>query len=195
MADMLQTTISNRFSMKTNVWISNEITKPFCSWGCDWIIIGSSKPEGRTGDKLLLMLYFHVIPFDELGLRKIQPLQRSHLRSFPCLYNHRLVPCLYDCLLQSECRYNAIQFVTILHRTLPDNGKTNQALSPQKTSHTSPFRASYVMSVVRIWEEIDSVITATQYIRFNVSCIGYINSRCPAIFGAISLAILKNIVW
>ena len=36
----------------------------------------------------------------------------------------------------------------------------NQTSKSQQTPHTSPSRASYVVAIVRIWEEIDRVITA-----------------------------------
>ena len=43
----------------------------------------------------------------------------------------------------------------------------NQTLHSQKTPHISPMRASYGVSIVRIWEKIDSVIKATH-------CFSYI---------------------
>ena len=39
--------------------------------------------------------------------------------------------------------------------------KKNEILKPQQTPHISPSRASYGVSIVRIWEKIDRVITAT----------------------------------
>ena len=38
-----------------------------------------------------------------------------------------------------ECRYNAVQYCTILHKKLPElRENINQMLDPQKTRHTSP---------------------------------------------------------
>ena len=42
----------------------------------------------------------------------------------------------------------------------------NQSLDAQKTLHTSPSRASYGVSIVKIWEKIDRVITAPHFISF-----------------------------
>ena len=70
----------------------------------------------------------------------------------------------YTCLWvrnKVKCQYNAIQFITILHRVLRWQWqKMNQILESQQTPHISPSQASYVVSVVRNLEKIDRVITA-----------------------------------
>ena len=60
-----------------------------------------------------------------------------------------------------KCRYNAVQFITILHTTLRLQWqKVNQILKSQQTPHNSPLRASYGVPIVRILEKIYRVITA-----------------------------------
>ena len=60
-----------------------------------------------------------------------------------------------------ECRYNAVQYNMILHTSLQKLGQNiNHWLKPQKTPHTSPWRASYGMSFVNILDKIGRVITA-----------------------------------
>ena len=60
-----------------------------------------------------------------------------------------------------ECRYNAVQYNKILHTSLQWRGQNiNKRLNLQKTHHTSPYRASYGVSFVRIFDKIDRVITA-----------------------------------
>ena len=60
-----------------------------------------------------------------------------------------------------ECRYNAVQFITILPPALRwQEQNVNQTSKSQHTPHTSPSRASYGVSIVRIWEKINRVITA-----------------------------------
>ena len=55
-----------------------------------------------------------------------------------------------------EGRYNAVYFIMMLHTTLQrQQQNTNQIMNSQKTPHTSPVW----VSVVRIWETIDRVIT------------------------------------
>ena len=55
--------------------------------------------------------------------------------------------------------YNAVQFSTILHTALRQQWQNvNQILEPQNTPHIS--RVSYEVSIVRILEKIDHVITA-----------------------------------
>ena len=64
-----------------------------------------------------------------------------------------------------KCRYNAVQYITILHRALRKQWqKTNQILESQQTPHFSPSRASYGMSIVRIMGRIDRIITAPRCI-------------------------------
>ena len=60
-----------------------------------------------------------------------------------------------------ECRYNAVQFMTILFMALWwQQRNLNQTLYSQQTPQTSPSRASFGLSTVRIWEKIDRLITA-----------------------------------
>ena len=52
----------------------------------------------------------------------------------------------------------------------------NQRLNPQKTPHTSPWRASYGVSFMNILEKIDQIITAPQCTQFFIICmLRYIN--------------------
>ena len=52
-----------------------------------------------------------------------------------------------------------------------NNGKKLIILESQQTPHISPSRASYGVSVVKIWEKIDRVVTVQ-------NCIGYPWSSC-----------------
>ena len=71
----------------------------------------------------------------------------------------RWAPCRpHEPCYQSE--YNAI-FHAALYWLLQD---INPSLSSQKTLHSSPSRVSYGVSIVRILEKTDHVITASQCI-------------------------------
>ena len=60
-----------------------------------------------------------------------------------------------------ECRYNAVQFITLLATALyRQQQNLSQTSNSPKTPHTSPSRASYGVSVV-ILKKTDHVITAT----------------------------------
>ena len=61
-----------------------------------------------------------------------------------------------------ECRYNVVQFITILPSALwwQQQNVNQTPNSRQQTPHTSPSRASYGVSIVRILEKIDRLITA-----------------------------------
>ena len=77
-----------------------------------------------------------------------------------------------------KCRCNAIKFTGILHRALRWRQNPNQILYSQysqKTPHTSPSRTNYEVSIMRIWEEIDSVIMVSYWIllTFRVRCNKY----------------------
>ena len=66
-------------------------------------------------------------------------------------------------------RYNAVQFITILHSALRKQWqKVNQILESQEAPHISPSSASYwvpiVVSIVMILEKIDRVLTAPHFI-------------------------------
>ena len=53
-----------------------------------------------------------------------------------------------------ECRYNAVWYHMILKTALQRlKQNINQSLPPHKTLHTSPLRASYGVSIVRIFEK------------------------------------------
>ena len=61
----------------------------------------------------------------------------------------------------AECHYNAVQFITILPSALRwQQQNVNQTSKSQHTPHTSPLRASYRVSILKIWEKINRVITA-----------------------------------
>ena len=56
-----------------------------------------------------------------------------------------------------DCRYHVAQYNMILHTSLQ---LLSHSLNSQNTSHTLPWRASYGIDFVRIWEKIDCVIMA-----------------------------------
>ena len=59
-----------------------------------------------------------------------------------------------------KCHHNVVQSITILLMVLWwQEQNSNQTSNPQQTSHTSPLRASYGMSIVMILEKIDCIIT------------------------------------
>ena len=61
-----------------------------------------------------------------------------------------------------ECHFNVINCITISHKTLPWHRQNiNQTLNSQKTPHVSPLLVSYRVSIVRMWEKIDRVMTAS----------------------------------
>ena len=60
-----------------------------------------------------------------------------------------------------ECRYNVVQYYTILHSAQQWQKKNmHQNEQSQNWHHTSPSRASYGVSILLILEKIDRVITA-----------------------------------
>ena len=60
-----------------------------------------------------------------------------------------------------KCCYNAVQFTMILHKALRwQYPNANQTSNSQQPTHTSPWRASYGVSILRIWGKIDSNIMA-----------------------------------
>ena len=59
-----------------------------------------------------------------------------------------------------ECRYNRVQNNMIMHTSLQwPRQNINQSLHSQKTPHLSPSQVSYRVSLVRILENIDHVMT------------------------------------
>ena len=63
-------------------------------------------------------------------------------------------------------RYNAVHFITIWHTPLRwQQQNVNQTSNSQQTPPTSPSRASYEVSVMRILKKMDRVITAPRCIR------------------------------
>ena len=57
--------------------------------------------------------------------------------------------------------YNAVQFIMILHTALQwQQQNMNETWIPQQTPHSSPWWASYGVSVVWKLEKIDSIIMA-----------------------------------
>ena len=54
-----------------------------------------------------------------------------------------------------ECRYNMVQFITILNTALRwQQQNLNQTSNSQQTPHTSPSRVSYEVSVMRYWRKL-----------------------------------------
>ena len=73
------------------------------------------------------------------------------------LSSEQVVPLMYTV----ECLYNAVQFTTILFMALRwQEQNLNHTLTSQHTPHSSPVRAMYGVSIVRILKKIDRVITA-----------------------------------
>ena len=68
---------------------------------------------------------------------------------------------LYTQVNAAECHHNAVQFITISLTALWWQQRNfSQASNSQQTPHTSPSRASYVVSIVSILKKIDCVIMA-----------------------------------
>ena len=65
-----------------------------------------------------------------------------------------------------KCRYNAAQFITVLHVALPRKQwqKMNKILESQHTPSTSPSRGSYRVPIIRILEKFNRVLTAPRCI-------------------------------
>ena len=56
------------------------------------------------------------------------------------------------------CRYNAVQYDMILYTALQlARQNINQGKNPQKTPHSSPIRANYGVTFVRISKKIDVI--------------------------------------
>ena len=79
----------------------------------------------------------------------------------------RATSSIYVCICMNlhqytvECRYNAVHHTIILHTSMQWLSlKVNETLNPQKTPHISPWRASYRVSFVLDFDDIDLVITA-----------------------------------
>ena len=58
----------------------------------------------------------------------------------------------------------------------------NQILESQQTPHTSPLRASYGVSIVRIWDKFDRVITALHCIEMGIWLLYPIPDRPVALY-------------
>ena len=57
-----------------------------------------------------------------------------------------------------DCRYNAVQFITILHPMLQwQQQNTNQIPNSQQTPHYSPSRASYGVSVMKLLNKLTAL--------------------------------------
>ena len=87
--------------------------------------------------------------------------------------------CRFACTV--ECRYNAMQYNTIIHTSLQwPMQNPNQGLHSQKTLHTSPSWASYGVYIVNIFEQTDRVITALHRTWYCVEWIfSHIDSSGP----------------
>ena len=57
-------------------------------------------------------------------------------------------------------RYSLVQYIMILHTVLQwQRQSINETVDSQKTPHISPSRASYGVSIERVWVKIDYIIT------------------------------------
>ena len=78
--------------------------------------------------------------------------------------------CRFACTV--ECRYNAMQYNTIIHTSLQwPRQNLNPGLHSQKTLHTSPSWASYGVYIVIALEQTDRVITALHHTWYCVEWI------------------------
>ena len=121
----------------------------FISWTYHWIVIIELCDENVSGNSLNIQT---------------------------CIFQKSISKITYDinlCTLflmngyKVECRYNAVQFITILHTALQwQHQNINQTSKLQQTLHTSPSRASYGVSIMMILKKIDRVIMAPHYIFF-----------------------------
>ena len=60
-----------------------------------------------------------------------------------------------------KCRYNVVQIIMLLHMALlKQRQKITQIFESQQAPYISPSRASYGVSIVKIWGVIDRIITA-----------------------------------
>ena len=74
-----------------------------------------------------------------------------------------------------ECCYNMVQLITISESGLGwPQRNVNQTSISQQTPHTSPSRTSYGVSIVRILEKTDHVITAPHCILTHCYSVGFI---------------------
>ena len=106
------------------------------------------------------------------GCKNVNDQVLTELQYTQCDLNWYWLMIHHSCILQNnsahqwlkytvKCRYNAVQFIKILPSTLRWQWQNvNQTSNLQQTPHTSPSRASYGVSIVRIWEKIDRVIVA-----------------------------------
>ena len=68
-----------------------------------------------------------------------------------------------------DSRYNAVQFITILHTALRLKWrKVNHIWESQQTPHISPSRASYGVFIVKIFEKIDLAITTPRCSKYTL---------------------------
>ena len=75
------------------------------------------------------------------------------------------------------CRYNTVNYFMILHIILQTQQQNiNQTLNSQKIPHTSPSWARYGVSIIRILEKFDRVITASRSMSSRVTIMG--NAFC-----------------
>ena len=109
------------------------------------------------------------------------------------------------CCIKVECRYNAVQFITIIHRTPHlQQQNINQVSNSQQTPHTLPSRASYWVSIMIILKQKnDRVITAPHCIwitkLYQHGIIGYkleMKQRCKGtrLLSTWSLMLNKDIL-
>ena len=79
--------------------------------------------------------------------------------------------CANACIHNNWCRYNAVQYNTLFNTSLQWlNQDTNYSLNPQKTSHTSPWRARYGVYFVIVLKN-DRVITGPHCISSFVAIV------------------------
>ena len=84
--------------------------------------------------------------------------QRSILPAYTVHRHYNMVNFFQNTI---KCLYNAVQFIILYMPLRWKLHNVNQTLNSQQTRHTSPSRASHEVSIVRIWEKIGHVITAS----------------------------------
>ena len=95
------------------------------------------------------------------------------------MINHKEWFCKIITPVTVECRYNSVEYIMILHSALQWQRNINQTLNSQKTPHATPSRASYGVSVVKIWVEIVRVITTPHCMTLNTDMFGgYKHGHC-----------------
>ena len=161
--------VSDKFEM--NVWVSIE-----CPFTVPWVTL--DRYMNNESNLTAIMKFHETSPaiLNDAGLptkmirnpRNQGNLPNNMRSQYRVAVDHLQVQQYHICICIYiyiyTCRYNAAQFITILHTALRWQWqKMNQILVSQRTPHISPSRASNGVSIVRTLETINPVITAPRY--------------------------------